>query len=165
MFSLICNVSIQNAQAAAFIFQLMNGCPWETIQCFVAENLWLQWGGGFGEHLNLQPHDKFSTNWNLNYQDQMLSTSCFLILTMVKRDIQGGYLFVVLIFKMIPVHWQRHFILTEVEWMVLRNFFATKFFCDKNVSLVGGCQSRTLGFMPNALPFEVDSDLSLCQTE
>ena len=30
-------------------------------------------GVGVGEHLNLQPHDKFSTNWNLNYQDHMLS--------------------------------------------------------------------------------------------
>ena len=28
----------------------MNGCPWETVQCFVAENLWLQWwvGGWWG---------------------------------------------------------------------------------------------------------------------
>ena len=76
------------------------------------------------------------------------------------------YLFVVLIFKMMPVHWQRCFILTDLEWMmILRNFFCDKIFCDKNVSLVGGCQPRTLGFMPNALPFEMDSDLSLCQTE
>ena len=61
---------------------------------------------------------------------------------------------------MIPVHWQQHFILTDEEWMILIIFFCDKIFCDKNVSLVGGCQPRTLGFMPNALPFEVDSDLS-----
>ena len=59
MFSLICNVSIQNAQAAAFIFQLMNGCPWETVQCFVAENLWFQWGGGAPEP---------PTSWQILYQ-------------------------------------------------------------------------------------------------
>ena len=37
--------------------------------------------------------------------------------------------------------------------------------CDKKMSYSGGFQPRTFGFMSNALPFEVDSDLSLCQTE
>ena len=135
MFSLICNVSIQNAQAAAFIFQLMNGCPWETVQCFVAENLWLQWG------------DKFSTNWNLNYQDHMLSISCF---------------------KMIPVHWQRHFILTDEEWMILRNFSCDKIFLwqkcltsrrvsTQNLRIHAECSAIWSGFWPILVPDRIKS--------
>ena len=143
MFSLICNVSIQNAKAAAFIFQLMNGCPWEPVQCFVAKNLWLQWGG----HLNLQPPDKFSTNWNLNYQDQMLSTSCF---------------------KLIPVHWQQHFILTDEEWMILRNCFCDKIFLwqkcltsrrvsTQNHRIHAECSAIWSGFWPILVPDRIKS--------
>ena len=117
-------------------------------------------GGG---HQNLQPHDKFSTNWNLNYQDQMLSTSCFLILWWKEIfrvficgvNIQNDTSALATAFYF---NWCR---MDDLE----NFFFVTNFFCDKNVSLVGGCQPRTSGFMPNALPFEVDSDLSLCQTE
>ena len=164
MFSLICNVSIQNAQTAAFIFQLMNGCPWETVQCFVAENIWLQWVGG---HLNLQPHDKVSNNWNLNYQDQMLSTSCFFNTDYGEKR-YSGYLFVVLIFKMIPLHWQWHFILTDVEWMILRNFFCDKIFLwqkcltsrrvsTQNLRIHDECSAIWSGFWPILVPDRIKS--------
>ena len=39
----------------------MNGCPWETVQCFVAENLWLQWGGGLGA-------PELPISWQILYQ-------------------------------------------------------------------------------------------------
>ena len=76
MFSLICNVNIQNAQAAAYIVNW-----WMDVLEKQSNVLWQKMYGanglGIGGHLNLQPHDKCSTIWNLNYQDQMLSTSCF----------------------------------------------------------------------------------------
>ena len=38
-------------------------------------------------------------------------------------------------------------------------------FCDKKCLTPGVFQPRTLAFMLNALPFEVDSDISLCHME
>ena len=80
MFSLICNINIQNAQAATYIVnwwmdvleKQSNHVLWQKMYGVKAVN-----GLGIWGHLNLQPHDKCSTIWNLNYQDQMLSTSYF----------------------------------------------------------------------------------------
>ena len=69
MFALICNVNIQNAQAAAYIVNW-----WMDVLEKQSNVLWQKMYGANGlgvwGHLNLQPHDKCSTIWNLNYQDQ-----------------------------------------------------------------------------------------------
>ena len=162
MFSLIRNVSIQNDQAAAFIFQLMNRCPWETVQCFVAENLWLQWGVTWTSNL--------MTN-SLPIEIWTIKTRCYIrhvFNTDYGEKRYSRYLFVVLIFKMIPVHWQRHFILTDVEWMILRIFFCDKIFLwqkcltsrrvsPQNLSIHVECSAILSGFWPILVPDRIKS--------
>ena len=158
MFSLICNVSIQNTQAAAFLFQLMNGCPWETVQCFVAENCG-SYGVG-GGHQNLQPHDKFSTNWNLNYQDQMLSTSCFSILWW--KEIFRVFICGVNIQNDTSAL-ATAFILTDVEWMILRIFFlwqkclTSRRVSTQNLRIHAECSAIWSGFWPILVPDRIKS--------
>ena len=82
----------------------------------------------------------------------------------------SGYLFVVLIFKMIPVHWQRHFILTNVEWMILRIFFFfDNFFflwqkclnsrrvSPQNLRIHAECSAICSGFWPILVPDRIKS--------
>ena len=120
MFSLICNVNIQNAQAAAYIVNW-----WMDVLEKQSNVLWQKMYGANGlgvwGHLNLQTHDKCSL-WTGN-----------------------GILF-----------------LTDDEWIIFR---ISKNNLWQKMSHSRGFQPKTFGFMSNALPFEVDSDLSLCQTE
>ena len=103
-------------------------------------------GMGFWGHLNLHPHDKCSTTWSLNYHDQMLSTSCFSMLTVVKKDIQGIYLWC-WYSKWYLCTGNNILFLTDDEWMFLRN----SHFLWQRISHPRGFQPRTLGFMPNTL--------------
>ena len=66
----------------------------------------------------------------MNYPDQMLSTSWYWLWW--KR--YTGYLFLVLIFKMVPVHGQWHFIF---DWWMGVLSWEIAIFGDKNVSLQG----------------------------
>ena len=87
-------------------------------------------GWGFRGHLNLQPHDKCSTIWSLNYQDQMLSTSCFLILTVVKKIYRIFICGVVIQNDICALATACYFwlMMNVCSWEIV-------IFCDKNVSL------------------------------
>ena len=109
----------------------------------------------WGWDLNIQPHDKCSTIWSLNYQDKMLSSWCFLILAVV--NIQGIYLWC-WYSKWYLCSGNCILFLTDDEWMFLRN---SHFLWQK----LQGVSTQNLRIHANALPFEVDYDLSLCHTE
>ena len=106
-------------------------------------------------HLNIQPHDKCSTIWNLNCQDQMLSTSCFFWLICrvftYGVNIQNDTCALATAFYF----WLR---MNGCSWEIVS-------FLWQKMSHSREFQPRTLAFMLNALSFEVDSDLSLGQME
>ena len=117
-------------------------------------------GLGFGEHLNIQPHHahgKCFTIWSFNYQDQMLSTSCFKYWLWWKRY----RLFIYgVIFKMISVHWQQHFIFDR--WMdVLREIVSflwhkmshSRGVSTQNLSIHAECSAIWNGFWHVLVPY------------
>ena len=93
----------------------------------VAENVW-----GVGRHQNLQPHhDKCSIIWSLNYQDHMLSTSCFfLILTVVKK------IYRMFICGIVIQNYTCALATASYFWLMMNGCsWVIVIFCDKNVSL------------------------------
>ena len=125
----------------------MNGCPWETIPIFCGRKLFYGCNGvgvgvgGEGRHLNLQPQDKCA----LPFKVWTIKTRCFL-------PIQNDTCALAMAFYF----W---LMMNGCSWEKSIFFFFTK------MSYSRGFQPRTLGFMPNDVPFEVDFDLSSCQTE
>ena len=119
----------------------MNRRPWETIPICVCVCVWGGGGGGGGGGVTWTSNLKTNVLYHLKFE-------------LSRPD-------VFYLFKTIPVHWQWHFIF---DWWWMDVLKKSQFFVTK-MSHSRGFQPRTLGFMPNDVPFEVHFDLSSCQTE
>ena len=110
--------------------------------------------------MNLQPHDKFSTDWNLNYQDQMLSTSYFFNTDYGEKR-YSEYLFVVLIFKMIPVAMTFYFNCCRMEDLekkfLWQKCLHSRRVSTQNLRIHAKCSAIWSGFWPILVPDRIKS--------
>ena len=130
-------------------------------QFFCGRNKWLQWGGRLGAS---EPPTSCQMLYHLKFE--LSKPVAFYLMFLILRVVKNIYRVFIC---GVNIQNDTCALATALYFWLVMNGCSWEIvnFLWRKMSHARGFLPRTLGFMPNALRFEVDSDLSLtlCQTE